>query len=328
MENLPYAAHVTVKARSDLLAEGYEEEWVSGLPAGLVPATAEYLSCFVDAGKSYLFYAVAAWSKDFTGSVIEYGTFPQQQRRYFSKHDAAPTIASHFAEHRPALAGANEATMLAAALDTFLPDLLGRTWKNADGDEFHLKRILCDTGDLGDVVCAAIGRLGQAREKLPIVMPSYGVGLGATKKPMSSYAPKPGDIIGWHWQALEPKDRRSLREVRIDTNHWKSCVHQQFRVDRLLPGSLTLYGDKRADHGLIADHLTAELPKEVENRTDDRRVIEWRQTPGRENEGLDCLVGCAAAAAMLGAELAGAGEPQRRSGRKRRPIGELLGGKP
>ena len=34
MENLPYAAHVTVKARSDLLAEGYDEEWVSGLPAG------------------------------------------------------------------------------------------------------------------------------------------------------------------------------------------------------------------------------------------------------------------------------------------------------
>ena len=51
----------------------------------------------------------------------------------------------------------------------------------------------------------------------------------------------------------------------------------------------------------MADYLTAELPKEISNKSDDRTVIEWKQIPARENEGLDCLVGCAAAAAMLGA---------------------------
>jgi hypothetical protein len=304
----------------------------SGLPAGVVPPGAEYLTAFIDAGKAYLYYVIGAWSKDFTGSVIEYGAFPQQRRRYYSKDDANPTIASYFAGvpgtpgRRPALAGANEATMLAAALDTFLPELTGRTWTNAEGDEFRLKRVLCDTGDLGDVVCAAIGRLKQPKEKLPIVMPSFGVGIGATKKPFSAYKAKEGDVVGWHWRAPEPKDRKSLREVQIDTNHFKSFLHKQFLVDRLLPGSLTLYGDRRTDHQLLSDHLTAELPKEVENKTDDRKVVEWKQIPGRENEGLDGLVGCAVGASMLGAELTGAQEPTRRTGRKRRPIGELMKG--
>ncbi len=295
----------------------------SGLPAGVVPPWAEYLTAFVDMGKAYLFYMVCAWRKDFTGSIIEYGTFPKQYRRYFTKSDANPTIASHFAEHRPALAGANEATMLAAALDTFLPDLIGRTWKNAEGDEFKVKRALCDTGDLGDVVIAAIGRLNQPKEKLPAVVPSFGVGIGARRKPFSTYVAKPGDAIGWHWRALEPKDRKSIREIQIDTNHFKSFIHKQLFVDPLLPGSLTLYGDRRTDHGLMGDHLTAELPKEMENKTDDRKVVEWQQIPSRENEGLDAAVGCAVGASTLGAELTGAQEPTRRTGQKTIRLSEL-----
>ena len=296
---------------------------VSGRPLGVVFPGAEYLTAFVDIGKAYLFYVVAAWAKDFTGSIIEYGTFPQQRRRYFSKGDANPTIASYFAKERPALARANEATMLAAALDTFLPGLLQRAWKSSDGDEFKLKRVLCDTGDLGDVVCAAIARLDQPKERLPLVMPSFGVGLGATKKPMSQRAKKPGDIVGWHWCAPEPKDRKSLREVQIDTNHWKTFLHKQLFVDKLLPGTLTLYGDRQTDHALMADHLTAETPKEVQNKSDDRTVVEWTQIPGRENEGLDGAVGCAAAAATLGAELTGAAEPDRRRGQKVLKLSQL-----
>ena len=297
----------------------------SGLPMGVVPDYAELLTAFIDPGKAYLFYMICAWAKDFTGSVIEYGTFPGQRRQYFTKEDANPTIESHFAKERPGLAGANETTMLAAALDSFLPELVARTWQTADGDIHRLKQVLVDTGDLGDTVCAAIVRLKQPKEKLPLVMPSFGVGIGATKKPMAHQPKKDGDIVGYHWRAPEPKDRHELREVRIDTNAWKSFVHKAFFVDRLLPGSLTLYGDHRTDHDLITDHLVAELPKEVESKSDDRKVVEWQQIPNHENESLDCLVGCAVGASMRDAQLSGAQQAQKRSGRKRRPIGELLG---
>jgi hypothetical protein len=316
----------TTTAPGLMLPAGQIAKKTSGLPMGMVPPDTAYLTSFVDAGKSYLFYMVTAWRKDFTGSVIEYGAWPQQRRRYYTKADANPTIATYFAKERPGLAGANEATMLAAALDILLPELLGRTWQDADGHVYRLQRILCDTGDLGDVVCGAIVRLKQPKEKTPIVMPSFGLGIGASKKPMAHQPKKDGDIVGYHWRAPEPKDRHELREVQIDTNAFKSFVHRQFFVDKALPGSLTLYGDQRTEHSLIDDQLHAELPKEMESKTDDRKVTEWKQIPNHENEGLDCLVGCAVGASMLGAELSGAQEAPKRSGRKRRPIGELMGG--
>lgn len=305
----------------DQLAKRY-----SGLPMGMVPKGTDYLTAFVDAGKSYLFVAIGAWKKDFTGSIIEYGAWPQQRRRYYTKSDANPTIASYFATERPGLAGAAEETMLAAALDTLLPELLARTWTDADGNVFKLGRILCDAGDLGDVVRGAIVRLKQPKEKMPIVMPSLGIGIGASKKPMSARAKKDGDIVGYHWIAPEPRDRHELREVQIDTNAWKSFIHKRFFVDKLLPGSLTFYGDKSTDHTMWIDHLTAETPKEMENKSDDRKVVEWKDIPGHENEGLDCTSGAAVAASTVGAELTGAQEAPKRSGRKRKPINELMGG--
>ena len=40
-----------------------------------------------------LFYVVAAWETDFTGYVIDYGSYPDQQRPYFTLRDARRTLA-------------------------------------------------------------------------------------------------------------------------------------------------------------------------------------------------------------------------------------------
>jgi hypothetical protein len=44
-----------------------------------------------------LFYAVCAWEPDFTGYVIDYGTFPDQKRRYFTLRDATKTLLAEVA---------------------------------------------------------------------------------------------------------------------------------------------------------------------------------------------------------------------------------------
>ncbi len=49
---------------------------------------------------------------------------------------------------------------------------------------------------------------------------------------------------------------------------------------------------------MLADHLRAEKPTRVEAHG--RTVYEWSEIPGRDNEGLDCLVGC-----FVGASIAG-----------------------
>jgi len=57
-------------------------------------------------------------------------------------------------------------------------------------------------------------------------------------------------------------------------------------------------------HRLLADHVTAEY--HVKTLARDRTVDEWNLRPTRrDNQWLDCLVGCVAAASIQGAALAG-----------------------
>ena len=48
---------------------------------------------FIDVQATLLFYVVAAWEDDFTGYVVDYGTFPDQKRPYFTLRDARHTLA-------------------------------------------------------------------------------------------------------------------------------------------------------------------------------------------------------------------------------------------
>lgn len=70
------------------------------------------------------------------------------------------------------------------------------------------------------------------------------------------------------------------------------------------PGSLSLFGRKPGEHQLLAEHLTAEYRVKTEARG--RIVDEWKiRAGGPDNHWLDCLVGCAVAASLLGAVLPG-----------------------
>ena len=43
-----------------------------------------------------LYYAVVAWGMDFTGYIVDYGTFPDQKRRYFTLRQASKTLQAAF----------------------------------------------------------------------------------------------------------------------------------------------------------------------------------------------------------------------------------------
>jgi hypothetical protein len=105
---------------------------------------------------------------------------------------------------------------------------------------------------------------------------------------------------------------KRVRYVLYDTNYWKSFVHARLAVPMGDVGCLSLFDG--ADHGLLAEHLTAEHPQRTVGRG--REVEEWKvRRPGADNHWLDCLVGCAVGASMQGAILFGTDqkpEPRRR----------------
>ena len=51
---------------------------VNGRKRGELPVKCEHLTAYVDLQQKLLFYAVCAWQADFTGYVIDYGTYPEQ----------------------------------------------------------------------------------------------------------------------------------------------------------------------------------------------------------------------------------------------------------
>ena len=57
---------------------------LNGLPRGVVPLNCVRLTMFVDVQKPLLFFCICAWSDDFTGAVVDYGTWPDQKRLRFS----------------------------------------------------------------------------------------------------------------------------------------------------------------------------------------------------------------------------------------------------
>lgn len=61
-----------------------------------VPVSANHITMFIDVQKALLFFVVCAWDDDFTGYVIDYGTWPDQRRRYFALSDANPTLQQKF----------------------------------------------------------------------------------------------------------------------------------------------------------------------------------------------------------------------------------------
>lgn len=260
-----------------------------------VPIGCNHLTMFIDVQASLLFFVVAAWEDDFTGYVVDYGTFPDQKRPYFTLRDARHTLT--VATRASGLEGA-----IYAGLESLTSDYLGCEWRRDDGAMLRIERCLVDAnwGSSTDVVYQFCRQSAHAG----IVMPSHGRFVGASSQPFSEYKRRPGDRIGHNWRMPNVHGKRAVRHVVFDTNFWKSFVHARLAVPMGDKGCLSLFGDRPDQHRLFAEHLTAEYRVKTEGRG--RTVDEWKMRPERgDNHWLDCLVGCAVAASMQGAVLLG-----------------------
>jgi UDP-N-acetylmuramyl pentapeptide synthase len=87
-------------------------------------------------------------------------------------------------------------------------------------------------------------------------------------------------------------------------------------------GCLSIFGRNPKQHELLADHLTSEYKTKVMAKG--HTVDEWKLRAGSpDNHWLDCLVGCAAAASILGATLNGMGGTFAKPKRKKLKLSEI-----
>lgn len=265
-----------------------------------VPVGCNHLSMFIDVQKNLLFYMICAWEDDFTGYVIDYGAYPDQQRRYFSLNDANPTLGS--VSSKAGMEGS-----IYAGLERLSGEYLSKEFRRDDGAMMKIGRCLIDAnwGQSTEVVY----QFCRQSPHSAVIIPSHGKYIGASSRPMSEYKKSSGDKVGHNWRIPNVAGKRVIRHVIFDTNYWKTFVHARFFVAMGDRGCLSLWGRDPERHLLLAEHLTAEY--KVRTTGHGRSVDEWKMRPdGKDNHWLDGVVGCAVGASMLGAILPGTDNPK------------------
>lgn len=269
-------------------------------PRGVAPGGVTRLTAFADVQQDLLYWLVCGWHDDFTGHVVDYGTYPDQGRAYFALREARPTLAQ-------AVGVASLEGSLFAGLTRLADHLLGRAWPLDGGGELRAERLMVDAnwGESTDTVY----RWCRQTPHAALVTPTHGKAVGASGTPMDQWQPRPGERRGPGWVSPPPRPGR-VRHVVFDANHWKSFVAGRLAIPPGERGGLDLFGDSPAAHRLLADHLCAEYRVRTSGRG--REVDEWRLRPGRpDNHWLDCLAGCAVAASYQGCRPGGAADDAR-----------------
>ena len=293
------------KFEDDLLTADQVAAKTNGMQRAEIPIACNHLTMFIDVQQKLLFYCVCAWESDFTGYVVDYGSFPDQKRPYFTLRDARHTLAT-------VTQGTGLEASIYAGLESLTGACLAREWKRDDGAAMRIERCLIDAnwGNSTDVVY----QFCRQSQHAAVMIPSHGRFVGASSIPFSEYKRKAGDRVGLNWRIPNVRGKRAVRHVVYDTNWWKSFVHSRLTVAMGDRSCLSLFGSTPETHRLFAEHVTAEYYVKTEGRG--RKVDEWKMRPEQaDNHWLDCLVGCAVAASNQGAVLFGTDTgpaPQRR----------------
>jgi hypothetical protein len=267
----------------------------NGHPRSIIPQACNHLTMFIDVQQKVLFWMLCAWEENFTGYVVDYGTWPEQKRAYFTLRDIRSTISR-------AAPGAGLEGQIYAGLDILTSEKLPFPYRRDDGAEIRIDRCLIDAnwGQSTDVVY----QFCRQSQYAGLLLPSHGRYVGASSIPFSEYKRKRGDRVGLHWRIPNTVGKRQVRHALIDTNYWKTFIHARLSVSMGDPSCLSLYGHDDKAHRMLADHLTAEY--RVKSMAQGRTVDEWKLRATRpDNHWLDCLVGCAVGASMQGAVLLG-----------------------
>lgn len=256
----------------------------------ICPDDAEYITAHADVSKAVLWFEVRAWAQNSTSWTIDYGTWPPQQRAYFTQANARNTIDEHY-KHLPSW----EIRCMAAIRDLFT-QLFERAFQREDGAVQRLNIAGIDANDETETVRKAIRKSGLAGKLWPMHSRSF----RPPKTALNDLAKKDGDVVGESWRRRKP-ETGTLRYISFDTDVWKSHHRDRLLVPTDWPGSLSWFGG--VEHRMIADHHVAESSSTLYHSLSGRTVEIWTQKPNEDNHLFDVGVGNDVLGSVLGLKL-------------------------
>lgn len=264
---------------------------INGLPRGRLPLRAAHATAYIDVHDAILYWVVAAWEADYTGYIVDYGTYPEQPTAFFAQ--ARPPVTLE--QKHPA--ASKEATIL-AGLEKLVGTILGTELAREDEAAFKVAKLLIDAKYETDSVKQFCRRSPHGAA----VMPAMGYYLRPGANWSSHFNAKPGGQTGFHWRIPPPE--AGQRYVLMDSDFWKTFVAERLLIAKDDPGSLSLFGQHPREHDLFAEHCCAE--QREWRQLGDAGKWHWLQKPGRpDNHWWDCLYGLLVSASLLGVQVPG-----------------------
>jgi hypothetical protein len=263
---------------------------LNGMERRVIPMDSHRITAFCDVHDDLIYYMVCSWADDFTGCVIDYDVFPEQQRINFSRKDRSlNTLAKEYG-------GLRREGSIAAGLEALLLQLLSECYTmfgdREEQEVNRIDRILIDSGYKPHVVESVITKIGSPSH----IRPSLGVGVGAKQTPMQHWKGK--SVRAGHYWIEEKMPKRIYKTTKGDVNYWKSAVHDAFSLRSSERGGISFWGSNPEAHRMVSEHITAEKVVLVEANA--RKVNEWSNPFQQDNHWFDCLVGCMIGASTLG----------------------------
>lgn len=297
-------------------------EKIVDLDRGVAPSDTTYISAFIDVQNEVLFWGIFATAPDFTGTFIDYGTWPSVATSNFTKAQAGSwslltkAFFEMYPQHRDkairTASGKVRAPLEAKiyfALQQLVPQMMSRviTRDDAHGTTMKIQKLGIDTrwGQVTDTIKRYTRECGYGE-----VVPCFGQGLPPTHRQFEEYTRTKGWLfedqvnpqvkeVKW---VLKP-DPAGQFSMAIDASRMKDFLMARLGSPLGAVGSITLFRAAPEDHLLMARHVTeSEYPEPVTARGLTKN--QWKERGGRpDNDYLDVFANCLALASFLGTYL-------------------------
>ncbi len=182
---------------------------VSGYERTIVPESCQFLTCGIDVQQEILFWVVSAVDEDFSGWVVDYGSWPEQPLQHFGLSDVQHTIQKKTGVMQVGAA-------IRAAVMALTTELSQRRFERVDGAQLGIERFHIDAGFETKAIYAI------ARQSGVVMWPVHGKGVTAKQVPWERLKRRRGERKGFGWRAPPVVKTDAPRHLLIDVNAWKT----------------------------------------------------------------------------------------------------------
>lgn len=255
----------------------------NGVPRCTVPTDTTMITAMIDPGVHVGWYCVVTWSAAFGGGVIDYSSWPRQNREFFAARDARNTLRDKYKNH-------TDSELVFAQVRDIATEILGVKYFR-DGEPMLISACGVDSGFEAKAVVEAI----TASPFRASLVATKGDARSSTKNAVDDWKERPGERKGDGWR-LAPGGKL----LTFDADFWKTFCFERLTTPQGGKRAITLFGTEGRTHEMFAEHCAAEVAIPTPHRSG--MFAKWMKKPGQDadNHLFDTLVGAAVVASMRG----------------------------